>query len=201
MMMAEQIRSGRRRRHGQRGFSILEVLFSIVVLTIGMVSMLAMFTVALASTNSSQEDMIAKQEAAATLESLFTARNTSQITWDQIQNKANGGIFLDGAQTILDPGPDGLDGTADDLNANAACPGPSQCLVLPGMDGVLGTADDVLQPLNNYQRTITIADVGAPGGGIDQTLRSITVSVTYTTTQFKATQKTYSVGAYISQFR
>ncbi|MBZ5600125.1 MAG: hypothetical protein LAN83_17600 [Acidobacteriia bacterium] len=201
MTMAGQIRSELRPRPAEQGFSILEVLFSIVVLTIGMVSMLAMFSVALASTNSAQEDMIAKQEAAATLESIFTARNTSQITWNQIQNVSNGGIFLDNAQPVLDPGKDGLDGTADDTNANPYCPGPSQCLVLPGPDGVLGTADDVMQPLNNYQRTIAIANVGAPGGGIDSTLRSITVTVTYTTSQFKATQKTYAVGAYISQFR
>ncbi|MBZ5706936.1 MAG: hypothetical protein LAN63_16440 [Acidobacteriia bacterium] len=66
---------------------------------------------------------------------------------------------------------------------------------------MLGTADDVLLPLNNYQRTITIANVGAPGGGIDSSLRQLTVTVTYTTTQFKATQKSYSIGAYISQFR
>ncbi|HVO79267.1 MAG TPA: hypothetical protein VMT28_00970 [Terriglobales bacterium] len=201
MMMAGTVRPEFRFRQAEQGFSILEVLFSIVVLTIGLVSMLAMFSVAIASTNSAQEDMIAKQEAATTLESLFTARNTSQITWAQIQNVSNGGIFLDNAQLVLDPGPDGLVGTADDTNANPSCPGPSRCLVLPGPDGVLGTADDVLQPLNNYQRTITITNVGAPGGGIDATLRSVTISVTYTTTQFKATQKTYSVGAYISQFR
>jgi prepilin-type N-terminal cleavage/methylation domain-containing protein len=201
MMMSGQIRSGLTRRKAQRGFSLIEVLISIVVLTVGMVSMLAMFSVALASTNSAQEDMLAKQEAAETLESIFTARNTSQITWDQIQNKANGGIFLDGAQPVLDPGPDGLDGTADDTNANPSCPGPSQCLVLPGADGVMGTADDVLLPLNNYQRTIAIANVGAPGGGIDSSLRQLTVTVTYTTTQFKATQKSYIIGAYISQFR
>lgn len=201
MTMAEQIRSKFRSRPAEQGFSILEVLFSIVVLTIGMVSMLAMFSVAMCSTNSAQEDMIAKQEAAATLESIFTARNTSQITWDQIQNVANGGIFLDNAQPVLDPGKDGLDGTADDENDNPDCPGPSQCLVLPGPDGVLGTPDDILQPLNNYQRTITINNVAAPGGGLDATLRSITVTVTYTTTQFRATQKTYTVGAYISQFR
>lgn len=201
MMTAAQRGFGPRARRAQRGFSILEVLFSIVVLTIGMVSMLAMFSVALASTNSAQEDMIAKQEAAETLESLFTARNTSQITWDQIQNVSNGGIFLDGAQPVLDPGPDGLSGTADDLNANPYCPGPSQCLVLPGHDGVLGTADDVMQPMNNYQRTIALSNVAAPGGGIDSSLRQVTITVTYQTSQFKATTKTYSVGAYISQYR
>ena len=190
----------------QRGFTMLEVLISMVVLTIGLVSMLAMFSVALAATNSAQDDMLAKQLAQATLESIFTARNTAQITFQQIQNVSNGGIFLDGPQVIKDPGPDGLDGTADDLVTNGLCPGPSTCLQLAGPDGVLGTADDVYQPLNNYTRTIAITPVFLPpsGGGppaLDNTLRQITVTLTYTTTQFKATQKTYSVGAYVSSFR
>jgi prepilin-type N-terminal cleavage/methylation domain-containing protein len=185
----------------QRGFTMLEVLISMVVLTIGLVSMLAMFSVALAATNSAQDDMVAKQIAQSTLESIFTARNTAQITFLQIQNVASGGIFLDGPQTIKDPGPDGLDGTADDTVSNAACPGPSTCLQLAGKDGVLGTADDVWMPLNNYQRTIAIAPVFLTNGALDNTLRSITVTVTYTTTQFKAVQKSYSVGAYVSSFR
>jgi hypothetical protein len=199
MMKARQIDSSNNR---QRGFALMEVLFSIVVLTIGLCGMLAMFSVALASTNSTQEDMFAKQEAVETLESIFTARNTSQIVWNDIQNVSNGGKFLDGPQPILDPGPDGLAGTADDLNANAYCPGPSQCLVMPGPDGILGTGDDVLVPLNNYQRTIAIANVIDPVTGLlDPTLRQITVSIQYTTTQFKATNKTYSIGGYISQYR
>jgi hypothetical protein len=198
MMKHKQIDSPKNRQHG---FALMEVLFSIVVLTVGLCGMLAMFSVALASTNSTQEDMHAKQEAAETLESIFTARNTSQITWADIQNTANGGQFLDGPQPILDPGPDGLAGTADDLNANPYCPGPSQCLVMPGSDGILGTADDVLVPMNNYQRTILISDVLDPNGVLDPTLRKITITVQYTTTQFKATTKTYAIGGYISQYR
>jgi len=189
------------RKQRSAGFALMEVLFSIVILTIGLCGMLAMFSMAMAATNSTQEDLHAKQEAVETLESIFTARNTSQITWADIQNKANGGKFLDGPQTVLDPGPDGLVGTADDLNANPACPGPSRCLVMPGPDGILGTADDILVPMNNYQRTIAIANVLDANGAIDPTLRQITVSVIYTTTQFKATNKTYSIGGYISQFR
>ncbi len=201
MMTAQQLSRGIRPRTGERGFTMMEVLISMVVLTIGLVSMLAMFSVALAGTNNVQEDMIAKQIAQETLESIFTARNTSQITFLQIQNVANGGIFLDGLQTIKDPGPDGLEGTADDVVANAACPGPSTCLQLAGKDGVLGTADDVWMPLNNYRRQILITDVFLPSGAIDNTLRQITVNVTYTTTQFRGIQKTYSVGAYVSSFR
>jgi len=190
-----------RRTAAQRGFTMLEVLISMVVLTIGLVSMLAMFSVALAATNTAQDDLTAKQIAQSTLESIFTARNTSQITFQQIQNVSNGGIFLDNLQTIKDPGPDGLDGTADDLVQNASCPGPSTCLQLSGPDGVLGTADDVWVPLNNFQRQILIQNVFLPSGALDNTLRSITVNVTYTTTQFRGITKTYSVGAYVSSFR
>jgi hypothetical protein len=180
---------------------MMEVLISMVVLTIGLISMLAMFSVALAATNDAQEDMLAKQIAQATLESIFTARNTAQITFPQIQNVSNGGIFLDGPQVIRDPGPDGLDGTADDVVSNPLCPGPSTCLQLAGPDGVLGTADDLYLPINNYRRTILISPVFQPNGALDNTLRQITVTVTYTTTQFKQTQKQYSVGAYVSEFR
>ncbi len=197
MMRAEHSSS----RRGERGFTMIEVLISVVVLTIGLVSLLAMFTVAIAAVNNSQEDMIAKQEAEEALESIYTARNTSQITFTSIQNVSNGGIFLDGPQPILDPGPDGVDGTADDLNANPYCAGPSQCLVLAGQDGVLGTADDSYLPLNNYTRTIAITNVNLPSGAPDLSLRQITVTVTYYSTQFKATQKTYSVGAYVSEYR
>jgi type II secretory pathway pseudopilin PulG len=188
-------------RTAESGFTMMEVLISMVVLTIGLVSMLAMFSVALAATNNAQEDIVAKQIAQATLESIFTSRNTAQITFAQIQNVASGGIFLDGPQTIKDPGPDGLDGTGDDVVANPSCPGPSTCLQLAGKDGVLGTADDVWLPLNNYQRTIAITPVFLPNGALDDTLRQITVTVTYQTTQFKSMQKQYAVGAYVSSFR
>lgn len=190
-----------RRLTTESGFTMMEVLISVVILTIGLVSMLAMFTVALAATNNSQEDLTAKQIAQSTLESIFTARNTQQITFLQIQNVSNGGIFLDLPQVIKDPGPDGLDGTADDVVSNPLCPGPSTCLQLAGQDGVLGTADDVYLPLNNYKRTILISNVFLPSGAVDDTLRQITVTITYTSTQFSAQQKTYSVGAYVSSFR
>jgi prepilin-type N-terminal cleavage/methylation domain-containing protein len=190
------------RRSGQRGFSLMEVMITIVVLTVGLVGLLAMFSIAVAATNSTQEDLIARQQATEALESIFTARNTSQITWAMIQNVSNGGIFLDGPQVILDPGPDGLDGTADDApDANPQCPGPAQCLVLPGPDGLLGTADDILLPLNNYSRQIKIDPVFNVDGSLNASLRQITITVTYSTSQFKAVQKTYTVGAYVSLYR
>jgi type II secretory pathway pseudopilin PulG len=183
------------------GFTLIEVMISILVLTIGLISMLAVFSLAMASTQTAQDDMIAKQEAAEAIESVFTARNTSQISWAQIQNVPNG-VFLSGFQQIRWQGPDGLDGTADDTpDPNPSCPGPSQCLKTPGHDGVMGTSDDVFRPLNNFQRQIQITPLNDASGNQYSSLRQITVTVRYTTTQFRAVQKTYQMSAYISQYR
>lgn len=185
----------------ENGFTLIEVMISIVILTIGLVSMLAVFSLAMASTQSAQDDMIAKQEAVAAIESLFTARNTSQITWAQIQNVPNG-IFMQGFQPINWQGPDGLDGTADDgPDPDPLCPGPGQCLKTPGPDGQLGTADDVYRPLSNFQRQIEITPLNDASGNTYGSLRQVTVTVRYTTSQYRLVQKQYVMSAYISQYR
>ena len=46
------------------------------------------------------------------MEGVFTARNTQNITFDQIQNVASSGIFVDGFQTLRQTGVDGLANTA-----------------------------------------------------------------------------------------
>src|SRR6267154_2502265 len=104
-------------RKTSRGFSLLEVVISMAILTIGLVSLLGVFGIAMASTQDSQQDMIAKQLANEALESIVTARNTSQKQWSDIQNIADGGIFLPGYQPLYDAGADGIMGTADDYAA------------------------------------------------------------------------------------
>ncbi len=79
-------RFSRPTRTAQSGFSLIEVMISMVVLTIGLVSLLGVFGLAMASTQTSQQDMIAKQLADEQYESIVTARNTTQINWDQINN-------------------------------------------------------------------------------------------------------------------
>jgi hypothetical protein len=66
----------------------------------------------------SQEDLIARAKAKEGLESVFSARDSSQIDFSQINNKANGGIFLDDFAPIYDPpGVDGIANTDDDSNS------------------------------------------------------------------------------------
>lgn len=178
----------------ERGFSLVEVMISIVILTIGLLSLLGVFGLSMAATQTSQQDMIAKQLANECLESIMTARDTSQLTWASIQNVADGGIFLNGYQNMSPAGPDGILGTADDDYAHYIQ------LREPGPDGVYGTTDDQFIDLKSYQRQIQILPVGLPGGGVDPTLRSVTISISYYTPQTKA-PKSYVLTSLISQYR
>ena len=189
--------NSQRQRSRQQGFTMLEVLVSMVVLTIGLVSLLAVFAMAMAKTQSTQQDMIAKQVAQEAYEALFTARETANISWVQIQNVGTGqvpdGIFVTGLQQVRQTGTDGIAGTADDSSA------PLQTMTLPGPDGIVGTSDDVSQPLTNFQRSITISPV-VTGGITASDLRTVTITVQYYTSQSKF-PKTYILSGFISQYR
>ncbi len=172
----------------QQGFALLETLIAIVVLMIGLLAVLATFAMAIGNTNSVQLDSIARQKATEALESIFTARQTSQITFANIQNIGAGtGIFTAGFTPMTDPGPDGLDGTGDDV--------PAVPVRLPGPSGVItNTAADVLVNLGNFTRQIQIANV--PG---NPNIRQITVTVRYPVPQ--GWFKSYQVQALISSYR
>lgn len=186
------------------GFSLIEVVISMAVLTVGLVSLLGVFGLAMAATQTSQQDMIAKQLANEALESIVTARNTSQMNWDDIQNTgatncpnlgtASCGIFLTGAQPMYYAGADGIYGTADDAAA-----GP-EVLREPGPDGIYGNSNDVLIPLTSYQRTVVFTPLTDAQGNPVTTLRGVTVSIQYTTPQTRL-QKTYVLNSYISQYQ
>ena len=80
----------------QRGFSLIEVMISMAILTIGLLSLLGVFGIAMASTQGSQENNTAKQLANEAMEGILTARETANITWAQINNTGSGGIFVPG---------------------------------------------------------------------------------------------------------
>lgn len=198
-MAAAMIRKGANpqvRKEAQSGFTLIEVVISMAVLTVGMVSLLGVFGLAMATTQTSQQNLIAKQLANEAYESIVTARNSTQIDWDQIQNAgstncpisgaASCGIFLTGAQPIYNAGADGIFGTADDAAAG------EQTLQDPGPDGVFQTADDTFIPLTGYTRTITFSNV-------DTTLRSVTITINYTATQ-AGLPRTYTLNSYISEY-
>ena len=188
---------------GQRGFTLIETMIAIAIMSIGIVTLLAAFGTAVAATQNAQENLIARQKALEAMESIYTARNTQQITFSQIANIASGGIFTGGATQLLSAGPDGLVNTADDVTfpASGACPAGPECITLPGADGILGTADDKAMSLANFTRQIQIGTVlESDGVTIDPNLKQITVTVSYLTGG-STVPHSYSVNALISAFR
>ena len=170
--MGDMIKETRQRnRDRSAGFSLLEVLIAMAVLSIGLLALLGLFTVAVGAMQHAQEDLIAKQKAREVLEGIYTARNDSSIDFTQIQNVSNGGIFEDGFQDMQTAGPDGVVGTGD--------------------DGAIESVNGV--DLTNFKRKIDIVSVaGSPD------LRQVTVTVRCITT---GGPRDYSVSGYISKFR
>ena len=182
---------------------MIEVMIAIVVMSVGMLAVVASIATAVAATQSAQEDLVARHKALEALESIYTARNSQQVAFTAINNTGNGGIFLSGAQPLLCAGPDGLVGTTDDVpcttSGGVACPnGGAECWVLPGPDGVLGTADDTTMSLANFTRTITISQVLLSSGAVNDNMMAVSVAVSYTKDGLPA--RTYTVNGLISRY-
>ena len=189
-----------RTRRSDQGFSLIEVMISIALLTIGLLSLLGIFGVAMAATQTSQENNTAKLLADEAMEGILTARETANISWAQINNTGSGGIFLPGFQPIDCAGIDGIIGTADD----AAC-GP-RTLELPRPNGNYANncpavGPDTSLPLRNFQRQILNSPVLPAGGGpASTTLRQVTITIQYTLPQFNVPRQ-YVLNTYISPYR
>ena len=177
------------KRSGDQGFTLIEVMIAIVVMSVGILAVIASFATAVAATQSAQEDLIARQKVLEAMESIYTARNSQQIPFASVANVSNGGIFVDGPTQLRCAGPDGLVNTGDDVNcttqAGANCPdNGAECMVLPGNDGILGTADDVTMSLGNFTRTIAITPTTYPtgpnAGQTNPNMMAISITVTYT---------------------
>lgn len=157
-------------RGNDAGFSLVESIVAVGILGVGLLAVAAGFLQGMTQIKGSNFDILAREKAAETIESVFTARDTRTVLWAQIKNVAgasgiDGGIFSDGPQGMTLPGGDGLVNTADDSDT-------IESIVQPGSDGLLGTADDVLQPLANFTREVEIREVSP-------TLRELRVIIRY----------------------
>ena len=162
------------------GFSLLETLFAISILSVGALGMAGTFTRGMQRTVSSPNELIATQKAAEAVESVFSARDSHLLTWSQLRNEDHGGVFMNGPQPLKLPGADGIVNTHDDTLVES--------FDLPGPDQILGNADDVTKTLDGFTREIKIAD-------LSEDLRSVTVTVTYNA---GPQTRSYSITAYIS---
>ena len=172
----------------QKGFTLLEIVIAMAVLSFGILALASFYTQGMQASYRSQIQFIAQEKAQEALETIFTARDTQMLSFAQINNVSAGGVFLDGPQPLLAPGPDGLVGTADDDAAK-----PDNIVVGPGPDNVLGTADDTTINLNPWMtRTILIQPVQN-----ENNLNQITITVNY---NYEGQAGQFQLVCYISSY-
>lgn len=125
------------------GFSLLEMVVAATLLTIGLMAVASALGYAMIAGNHGRAITNTKLLAVSMLEQMETLRNTGHLTFGQIANvgqvnaigatRAFGGFPPGPQQVSTEPGPDGIFGTADDLQDD-------------GNDNIFGTADDFINP-------------------------------------------------------
>jgi prepilin-type N-terminal cleavage/methylation domain-containing protein len=177
-------------RSAEAGFSLIEVMVATGVLAVGLLSLVGVFAVSVARVATSTPMLVAREKAREAIESVHAARDTSELSWDTVGNVSKGGVFLDGAQPLTTPGPDGLVNTADD--------GPVETVHKPGKNGLLGDGDDETVKLSAFTREILISPLDYDGGGgVNPNLRQVTVNIRY---QVEGAWRTYTLTTYLSSY-
>jgi len=154
-------------RSAEKGFSLLEMVVAMLVLTIGLLGVASAIGYALMASNRGRGITNSKMLIVSALEQMETLRDTGQLNFAEISNAQQPNSSFRGFPTGFQPvstvpGPDGVFGTADDLS------------VAPGADGYYGTADDTLdwtRARPGVTRQIIITDLNPLLKKIQVTLR------------------------------
>jgi prepilin-type N-terminal cleavage/methylation domain-containing protein len=183
-------RATRRPVANAQGFSLIEVMVAMLVLTTGLLGLAGVMALGVRQVGGSSATLIAREKAREAVESVHTARDTGTLAWTQVRNVSNGGVFVNGPTALTMPGPDGLVNTADDTGV--------EIMRTPGKDGLLGNADDPQVPLAQFTREITIGDLMRTGTTtVNPSLREITVTIRYRVQNF---WRTYTLRTYVSSY-
>jgi prepilin-type N-terminal cleavage/methylation domain-containing protein len=160
-----------RRARVEAGFTLVEMVVAMAVLTIALLGLVAAMAHGLSMSKKLRDMLDSKLTITSMLEQMETLRNTKRLTFGQIANAGrvdNTGAaqpfagFPTGFQPVsTSPGQDGIYGTADDL-------------IDPGGDGRYGTADDFTNSAlarPQYEREIVISSLGTNLKKIQVTMR------------------------------
>ena len=154
---------------GQNGFSYIDVMIGIVILMVGILASAGALTANLVRSHETEKQVIAKQIALSTIESIFSARDIARVGgvegWNSVGNEGsnpvagvNRGIFMTGWRPIReDHGWDGVTGTIDD-----ACDAGGPCVVPRIVNNVTITTTNDSPVLDGFERQIVIRDLQDP---------------------------------------
>ena len=155
--------------NSESGVTILEMVVAMLVLTVGLLGLAASIGYAVNVSNKGRNITNTKLLVVSCLEQMETLRNTQQLTFAQIANVGDPGLgagnfggFPTGFQPVsINPGPDGIFGTADDL-------------INAGPDNTYGTVDDFTDytwAVAGLQRQIVITSLSTNLKRIEVTVR------------------------------
>ena len=161
-------------RRSEAGFSLLEMVVALVIITVGLLGVASAISYALLASNRGRGITNSKMLIVSILEQMETLRDTGQLHFNEISNSQVSGSTFTGFPATFQPvstkpGPDGIFGTADDL-------------ISPGPDLVYGTTDDFTDiylarpgvtrqilistlPDNDYLKKIQVTLRYSPNGG------------------------------------
>ena len=111
----------------ESGFSYIDVMIAIVILMVGILALMSGMGGAVLQARSQEQQMVAKQVAASTMESIMSVKETDpdRLGWKAVGNVGSNpdslgvpqGVFITGMQDVhVGAGPDAIIGTADDDN-------------------------------------------------------------------------------------
>src|SRR4029077_3715294 len=90
----------RRHRNPQSGFTLLEAMIAIVILSFGILSLAAVYAQGIQVANMTQMDYIAEKKAEEAVETIFAARDSKLLLWTNIRNTTGSGGTTDGVFLI-----------------------------------------------------------------------------------------------------
>jgi len=157
---------------GEAGFTLVEAVIAILLLTIGLIGTAAAITYALEFGAISRNVSVGKSFVVASIEEIETLRNARRLQFKQFANVGGvnnvdvknqfGGFSTGFKEVSLEPGKDGVNGTDDDL-------------VNAGADNVFGTPDDFVDQSrvrSGYERQIEITS-------LSDSLKRVEVKIRY----------------------
>jgi len=144
---------------GEAGFTLVEAVVAILLLTIGLIGTAAAITYALEFGSISRNVSSGKAFVVASIEEVETLRNARRLKFRQFGNVGNvnntgatnpfNGFSVGFKEVSTEPGRDGVNGTDDDL-------------IHKGADNVWGTADDFVNESfirSGFERQIEITNL------------------------------------------
>ena len=162
-------------KSSEQGFSLLEMVVAMVILTIGLLGVASAISYALMASNRGRGITNSKMLVVSILEQMETLRNTRELTFEEISNTQQPGStftgfpYADGVFRPVStvPGADGIFGTADDLRVGST---DDLTLARPGVSRQIKITTFASNP---YLKKIEVTLRYSPNGGETKELTGI----------------------------